>query len=184
MQATLRSVIGCILKHWELKSSNAREQNLRLSRTVFIVVVVSLVVWLPAFVVFGIIAFFRRCSPPRLVWSANALHLANSMVNPFVYSFRMPVFKVALKKLWRKRRKTIELRTLPENQERNFDGITKCVGQLKVTASEFCRGHDCTHSIDIILYKMSTHFGHVTSQVKTSKYISAKKLLVGSSLKV
>jgi len=37
----------------------------------------------------------------------------------------MPTFKVALKKLWRKRQKTVKLRTVPENQERNFDGITK-----------------------------------------------------------
>ena len=101
----------------EVHLQNAREQNLRLSRTLFIVVAVSLVVWLPAFVVFSITAFCRRCFPPRLVWSANVLHLANSMVNPFVYSFRMPIFKVALKKLKRKRRKTIELRILPENQE-------------------------------------------------------------------
>jgi len=96
---------------------NAREQNLRFSRTLFIVVAVSLVVWLPAFVVYFITAFCRRCFPPHLVWSANVLHLANSMVNPFVYSFRMPIFKVALKKLRRKRQKTIELRTVPSNQE-------------------------------------------------------------------
>ena len=96
---------------------NAREQNLRLSRTLFIVTAVSLVVWLPAFVVFFITAFCRRCFPPHLVWSANVLHLANSMVNPFVYSFRMPIFKVALKKLRWKRRKTIVLRTVPSNQE-------------------------------------------------------------------
>ncbi|XP_020630247.1 adenosine receptor A1-like [Orbicella faveolata] len=104
---------------------NAREQTLRLSRTLFIVVAVSLVVWLPAFVIFSITAFCRRCFPPHLVLYANVLHLANSMVNPFVYSFRMPTFKVALKKLWRKRQKTVKLRTVPENQERNFDGITK-----------------------------------------------------------
>jgi len=104
---------------------NAREQTLLLSRTLFIVVAVSLVVWLPAFVIFSITAFCRRCFPPHLVLYANVLHLANSMVNPFVYSFRMPTFKVALKKLWRKRQKTVKLRTVPENQERNFDGITK-----------------------------------------------------------
>ena len=96
---------------------NAREQDLRLSRALFIVVAVSLVVWLPAFVVFAITVFCRRCFPPHLMWSASILHLANSMVNPFVYGFRMPIFKVALKKLRRKRHKTIKLRTLPENQE-------------------------------------------------------------------
>ncbi|XP_020630227.1 adenosine receptor A2a-like [Orbicella faveolata] len=104
----------------EVHLQNAREQNLRLSRTLFIVVAVSLVVWLPAFVVFSITAFCRRCFPPRLVWSANVLHLANSMVNPFVYSFRMPIFKVALKKFRRKRRKTLKIRILPDNQEKQL----------------------------------------------------------------
>ena len=109
----------------EVHFQNSREQNLRLSRTLFIVVAVSLVVWLPAFAVFSITAFCRRCFPPHLVWSANVLHLANSMVNPFVYSFRMPIFKDALRKLRRKSRRNIELRTVREKKKRIFDGITK-----------------------------------------------------------
>ena len=110
----------------EVHFQNSREQNLRLSRTLFIVVAVSLVLWLPAFVIFSITAFCRRCFRPHLLLSCAAvLHLASSMVNPFIYSFRMPTFKVALKKLKRRRRETIELRTLPGNQERNFDGISK-----------------------------------------------------------
>ena len=95
----------------------AREQNLRLSRTLFIVVAVSLVVWLPAFVMFTMTTLCRRCFSRHLVPSASALHLANSMVNPFVYSFRMPIFKVALKKLKSKRRQPTVLQTIPENQE-------------------------------------------------------------------
>ena len=101
----------------EVHFQNSREQNLRLSRTLFIVVAVSLVVWLPAFVVFSIGALCRRCFPTLLVWSANVLHLANSMVNPFVYSFRIPIFKDALRKLRTKSRKNIELRTVPKNKE-------------------------------------------------------------------
>ena len=96
---------------------NARDQNLRLSRTLFIVVAVSLVIWLPAFVVFTMTRLCRRCFPRHLVPSAGVLHLANSMVNPFVYSFRMPIFKVALKKLKSKRRQPTVLQTIPENQE-------------------------------------------------------------------
>ena len=51
------------------------------------------------------------------VISKNGLHLANSMMNPFVYSLRMPVFNVALKKLKSKRKNAIELSTVLENQE-------------------------------------------------------------------
>ena len=45
-----------------------------------------------------------------MLWSVNALHLANSVVNPFVYIFRMPIFKDALKKLCHKRRQSVEMR--------------------------------------------------------------------------
>ncbi|XP_020630228.1 adenosine receptor A1-like [Orbicella faveolata] len=117
---TIRNRLHSKILGIEVHLQNAREQNFRLSRTLFIVVAVSLVVWLPAFVVFSITAFCRRCFPPRLVWSANVLHLANSMVNPFVYSFRMPIFKVALKKFRRKRRKTLKIRILPDNQEKQL----------------------------------------------------------------
>ena len=114
---TIRNHLRTKTKGIDVHFQNAREQNLRLSRTLFIVVAVSLVVWLPAFVVFSITAFCRRHFPPLLMWSANFLHLANSMVNPFVYSFRMPVFKVALKKLRRNCRITTELRIRRKNQE-------------------------------------------------------------------
>ena len=114
---TIRNRLRTKTNEIDVHSQNAREQNIRLSRTLFSVVAASLVVWLPAFVGSSITAFSRRRFPPYFVWSAHALHLANSMANPFVYSFRMPIFKVALKKLRRKRRKTIELRALPKNQE-------------------------------------------------------------------
>ena len=114
---TIRNHLRTKTKGIDVHFQNARDQNVRLSRTLFIVVAVSLVVWLPAFVVFSITAFCRRHFPPLLMWSANFLHLANSMVNPFVYSFRMPVFKVALKKLRRNCRITTELRIRRKNQE-------------------------------------------------------------------
>ncbi|XP_078376375.1 octopamine receptor beta-1R-like [Oculina patagonica] len=85
----------------EINIHNQRsiEQNLRLSRTFFIVAAVSLVFWLPAVVVYIIRSICRKvCYPPMVVTFVNFLHLANSMVNPFVYCFRMPIFRNALKK--------------------------------------------------------------------------------------
>ena len=40
------------------------------------------------------------------------LLLGNSMVNPFVYSFRMPIFQGALKKFWKRHQQNIELRAV------------------------------------------------------------------------
>ena len=82
---------------------STREQNLRLSKTFYIVVALSLIFWLPGFVAYTINVFCLQCYSPMLVWFVNVLHLANSMVNPFVYSFRMKIFKDALKKCWKKR---------------------------------------------------------------------------------
>ena len=90
-----------------LQYNRSTEQNLRLSRTMFVVIAASLVLWLPAFVVYTVREFCpQRVSPP-VHWFVNSLHLANSMVNPFVYTFRMPIFKEALRKFWRRRRQNL-----------------------------------------------------------------------------
>ena len=82
---------------------STRDQNIRLSKTFYIVVAVSLIFWLPSFVVYTINAFCWQCFSPTLLWFGQVLQLANSMVNPFVYSFRMKIFKDAMKKCLKKR---------------------------------------------------------------------------------
>ena len=83
---------------------NLTQRNLRITKTLFLVVAVSLVFCSPAFVFYTIVNICRlQCISPIVLRLVSILHLANSMVNPFVYSFRMPVFKDALKKCWRKR---------------------------------------------------------------------------------
>ena len=103
----LRSTSAEIAPH----SNRSTEQNLQLSRTMFIVIAISLVFWLPAFVVYIVREFCHQCISLRVHWFVNVLHLANSMVNPFVYTFRMPVFKDALKKFCRRGRRnpTVQL---------------------------------------------------------------------------
>ena len=98
------------------------ENTLRMSRTFFIVVAVSLVFWLPAFVMFTV-KEFCSCFSSLEVGFVTVLLSVNSMVNPFVYSFRMPIFQDALKKCWRKRRQNIEIRAIskkPHNLECNL----------------------------------------------------------------
>ena len=105
-------------------SRSTRDQNLRLSKTFYIVVAVSLILWLPGFVVYGIREFCSKCFPPTLLLFVSVLHLANSMVNPFVYSFRMKIFKDALKKCLRKRGETSEFRSAPLRVENEPQDLT------------------------------------------------------------
>ena len=94
----------------EVHNRQSTEHNLRLSRTFFIIVALSLLFWLPGFVVYTVRAFCPPCVSPIWMWIVKTFHLANSLVNPFVYSFRMPIFKEALKRFWRKRRQNKELK--------------------------------------------------------------------------
>ena len=95
----------------EVHRQASAENTLRMSKTFFIVIAVSLVFWLPAFVMVTT-EEFCSCFPPPVVWFVTVLQLANSMVNPFVYSFRMPIFQDDLRKCWRKRRQNFELRAV------------------------------------------------------------------------
>ena len=109
---SIRSRLNFTSPNLQVPHTRSMERNARLSKTLYVVVAVSLILWLPAFVVFSIKIFCWHCFPPFSLWLISVLHLANSMVNPFVYSFRMPMFKDALKKLWKKQGKKVELRSV------------------------------------------------------------------------
>ena len=115
MEVTSRSVVDCALRDLQVHNRNLTERNLRLSRTLFIVVAVSLAFWLPGFVAYVLREFCWECISPPIASTVNVLRLANSMVNPFVYSFRMPIFKDAFKKRRRNIRRTTELRAVRVN---------------------------------------------------------------------
>ena len=86
----------------------SRERNLQLAKTLYITIATSLVFWMPGFVVYSTRGFCPSCfSAPQVFWLVDAMHMANSMVNPLVYSFRMQIFKDALNKFWRKRRQNV-----------------------------------------------------------------------------
>ena len=88
----------------------------RLSRTLFGVFAISFLLWLPALVVCPAKHFCHRCIPPVLQRAVDAMRLANSMVNPLVYSFRMPAFESALGRLRRRWRQNIETRPAQEEK--------------------------------------------------------------------
>ena len=81
----------------------------KLTVTLFITTLVSLLLWLP----YSILYFFvdrstyislNSLSGPeriRLLFSLNSLRYANSLVNPILYTIRMPDFKRALLSLFR-----------------------------------------------------------------------------------
>ena len=103
----------------QLRDGDGRstDQNIRLSKAFYIVVAVSLLLWLPAFLVYTIKDFCWQCFSPTALWSVYALHLANSMVNSFIYSFRMSIYQDALRRFicQRKRRQNLELKAIQLN---------------------------------------------------------------------
>ena len=75
------------------------EQKAKLSRTLFIVIAASLLFFIPCMVIYGIYLFCSKCFPLIVVHIFNMFRLANSVVNPIIYSFRIPVFKETLKRM-------------------------------------------------------------------------------------
>ena len=94
----------------QLSHKRSLKHNVGLSKLLYIEVAVSLILWLPAFVVYTIKILCWKCFCTISLWLVNVLSLANFMVNPFVYSFRMQIFKNTLKKHWKKQGEQVELR--------------------------------------------------------------------------
>ena len=84
----------------DIQSHNRKttEQTLKLARTLSTVICLSLVCWLPTILVFIILEFCTRCFPSTILCVSTVMYMANSIVNPIVYSYRMPIFKEALKR--------------------------------------------------------------------------------------
>ena len=89
------------------------ERNVKLSKTVFLVVTLSFACWVPA-VIFYVIseAFCKECIPAEVVLVGSVLHFANSLVNPIAYTFRLPIFKKTLSRLLKRRQVLVEITKL------------------------------------------------------------------------
>ena len=91
----------------------AASRERKLTKTLFIVTVVSLLMWLP-YTIFSLLwATFHSFLPPRaflrLLSVLNILYYANSLVNPILYAVRMPDFKRALVSLFRRQQRQVEI---------------------------------------------------------------------------
>jgi len=90
----------------ETQNRKLVEHNIKLSKTLFIVIGLSFGLWLPAVTVYTFLGICLDCltgtSYIHVLSKATVLHFANFLVNPIVYSYRMPMFNAAaLKKLLR-----------------------------------------------------------------------------------
>ena len=78
---------------------NELQQNAKLSRTMFIVISASLLFWIPSIVVYATHYLCPKCVPLLVVHIFNLLRLANSVVNPIIYSFRIPIFRETFRRV-------------------------------------------------------------------------------------
>ena len=83
----------------------------KLTKTLFIVTLVSLLMWLPVTITLPLFATvrFRPLYMIHLVRAFNVLFFANSLVNPILYAIRIPDFKRALGLLFRRQQRRVEI---------------------------------------------------------------------------
>ena len=85
----------------------ATSKEKKLTKTLFIVTLVSLLMWLPFTICSLLLATFQFFLPwPAIFHLLHAfivLYYANSLANPILYAIRMPDFKIALISLFRRR---------------------------------------------------------------------------------
>ena len=77
---------------------NEQQQNAKLSRTLFFVITASLLFWIPSIIVYCTHYLCFKCVPLLVFQFFNVFRLANSLVNPIIYSFRVPIFKEIFKR--------------------------------------------------------------------------------------
>ena len=92
-----------MVKNHSENRPDGEKHSTKLSRTLFIMIAVSLGQSLS--VASKHRNFFcsqllcHRCVPIPLIYASTVLHPANSLVNPVIYSFRLPIFREAVGKL-------------------------------------------------------------------------------------
>ena len=89
------------------------ERNVKLSKTVFLVIALSFACWVPAVILYVIhYVFCKECIPAEVVMVGTVLHFANSLVNPITYTCRLSIFKKTLNRLLKRRHVRVEITKL------------------------------------------------------------------------
>ena len=94
------SIVFHFLRGAKPQQHGASNRQRKLTITLFIMTIVSLLMWLPF-----VIAALSRLKSVRLRKSFGALFLANSFVNVIVYTIRMPEFRKAILELFKRRQR-------------------------------------------------------------------------------
>ena len=89
------------------------ERNVKLSKTVFLVIALSFACWVPAVILYVIhYVFCKECIPAEVVMVGTVLHFANSLVNPIAYTCRLSIFKKTLNRSLKRRQVRVEITKL------------------------------------------------------------------------
>ena len=106
------SYTSIALKFWcgtRPPSHGAANRQRKLTVTLFIMTIVSLLLWLPyvvyTFVSFSVLDTFSLRTYLRLKLSFCLLYHTNSLVNPIIYTIRMPEFRRAVLVLFKRRQR-------------------------------------------------------------------------------
>ena len=106
------SYTSIALKFWcgtRPPSHGAANRQRKLTVTLFIMTIASLLLWLPyvvyTFVSFSVLGRFSSLAHFRLRLSFSLLYHTNSLVNPIIYTIRMPEFRRALLILFKRRQR-------------------------------------------------------------------------------
>ena len=96
---TIRAKLSSIGLAAVAGKGNSLEQNKKLSKALFTVTAASLVCWAPSSVGYFIFHLSSKRCPIAVVDSFYIFYLANSLVNPIIYSFKFPMFRKTLRKM-------------------------------------------------------------------------------------
>ena len=88
-----------IMNNSHNRRANESQRNVRLSRTLFVVMTASLLFWIPGVIVNATHFLCINCVPLIVFHIFNLFRLANSLVNPIIYSFRIPMFRETFKRM-------------------------------------------------------------------------------------
>ena len=80
------------------------EQSTKLSKTLFIVIGASVALWAPSMALYNLSLLREGLFPGFVNCIFGMFHLTNSLINPIIYSLRMPLFRKILQQLKNKLR--------------------------------------------------------------------------------